>query len=160
MRATHVLARAASAIALAAFTLAPSACRPVRGTAARGFVELKDDPVYDFRAVAPEGVAVAARVVPTEGQSDVAFWERAVTLRMREIDGYALVEAKSAEAPGGASGRELVFGHDQDGKPYVYVVRVFVVGDKLLVVETGGSKDQMARFSSSIDWMIANLRIR
>jgi hypothetical protein len=127
---------------------------------ARGFVELKDDPTYDFRAVAPEGVAVAARAIKLEAPNDVAFWEHAVGLRMRELDGYALVEAKDVTGPGGAPGRELSFGHDEDNKPFVYLVRLFVVGDKLLVLEAGGSRDQMTRLAPSVDWMLARIRLR
>jgi hypothetical protein len=149
----------ASLFALLALALA--ACgRPVVGTPARGFVELKDDPSYDFRAVAPEGVAVAARVVKMETRNDVAFWEHAVTLRMREMDGYALMEAKDAQGPGGVPGRELVFGHDEEGKPFVYRVRVFVIGDKLLVEEAGGSREQMERAKQSVEWMLGQLRLR
>lgn len=146
---------------LAFLLLAVSACaRPVAATAARGFVEIKDDPVYDFRAVAPEGVAVAARVIKMETPNDVAFWERAVTLRMRELDGYALVEAKDARAPEGVAGRELVFGRDEDAKPFLYRVRLFVIGEKLLFVEAGGSKEQMEKLGPSVDWMLGQIRIR
>jgi hypothetical protein len=152
------VSRLPHAILLLALWLA--ACRPVTGTPARGFVELKDDPNYDFRAVAPEGVAVAARVVKMETPNDVAFWEHAVSLRMREMDGYALTEAKDTRGPGGMPGRELVFGHDEEGKPFVYRVRLFVVGDKLLVVEAGGSREQMKRLEPGVEWMLGQLKLR
>jgi hypothetical protein len=146
---------------LALALLSPAACsRPVAAPVARGFVEIKDDPNYDFRAVAPEGVAVAARVIKMETPNDVAFWERAVSLRMRELDGYALVEAKDVRGPDGAPGRELTFGHDEEGKPFVYRVRLFVMGEKLLFVEAGGSKDQIGKLGASVDWMLTQIRIR
>jgi hypothetical protein len=145
---------------LLSLALCLAACRPVAATPARGFVELKDDPNYDFRAVAPEGVAVAARVIKMETPNDVAFWEHAVGLRMREMDGYALIEAKDVRGPEGIPGRELLFGHDEDNKPFVYRVRMFVVGDKLLFVEAGGSREQMQKLAASVEWMLAQIRIK
>jgi hypothetical protein len=151
--------RILTAIALAVLALAGCG-KPIEARAARGFVELSDTGAYDFRAVAPEGVAVAARVVKLDEPTEVAFWERAVSLRMRELDGYALVEAKDVRAYDGSPGRELSFGHDEEGKPFVYRIRVFVIGDKLLVVEAGGSRDQMKAFASSVDWMLEQIRLR
>jgi hypothetical protein len=145
--------------ALAALSL--SACgAPLQGRAARGFVEVKDDPSYDFRAVAPEGVALAGRAVADPGAADVAFWERAVILRMREIDGYALLGAADVRAPDGSAGRELSFGHDEDGKPYLYRVRLLVVKGKLVVIETGGHRAEVEKLAPSIAWMMGQLRVR
>ena len=151
------------ALALALAVVGASAgCKPVAAHAAPGFVELADDANYDFRAVAPEGVAVAARVVKLTDKDpmDVAFWERSVGLRMRELDGYALLGAKDVGSADGVNGREMTFGHDEDGKPYVYRVRVFVVRGKLLVVEAGGSRDQMDRMASGVEWMLAQVKVR
>ena len=148
--------------ALAALALLAGCGRPVVARAAKGFVELHDDTTYDFRAVAPEGVAVAARVVPlaSTDPTDVAFWERAVTLRMREMDGYALTETRDVTGAAGMKGRELVFGHDEEGKPYVYRVRLFVVDGKLLVVEAGGSTEQVKKMAESVEWMLGQVRPR
>jgi hypothetical protein len=136
--------------------------RPVDAHAAPGFVELHDEGTYDFRAVAPEGAAVAARAVKLADTdpTDVAFWERSVALRMRELDGYALVGTKDVSGADGVRGRELTFGHDEDGKPYVYRVRLFVVGKRLLVVEAGGSREQMEKMGSGIDWMLGQVRVK
>jgi len=144
-------------IALALFGVACGS-RNMDAKPAPGFVELKDDPVYDFRAVAPEGVAVAARLVKLEEPQDVGFWERAVALRMRELEGYALVDTRDVKSLDGVAGRELIFGHDEQGKPYVYRVRLFAHKTKLLVVEAGGAKEQMDRFAQSVDWMLSQFK--
>ena len=158
MRARALLTVAALALA----TGAGAGCKPVAARAAAGFVELADDASYDFRAVAPEGVAVAARVVKLTDKDpmDVAFWERSVGLRMRELDGYALLGAKDVGSADGVTGREMTFGHDEDGKPYLYRVRVFVVGKKLLVVEAGGSREQMDRMATGVEWMLEQVKVR
>jgi hypothetical protein len=145
-----------------AFLAAGAGCKPVIARPAAGFVEIADDANYDFRAVAPEGVAVAARAVKLGDRDpmDVAFWERSVGLRMRELDGYALLGAKDVAGADGVHGREMTFGHDEDNKPYVYRVRVFVVGKKLLVVEAGGSREQMDRMAGAVDQMLAQIKVR
>jgi hypothetical protein len=148
---------------LLAAALAACGCgRPVDAHAAQGFVELHDDANYDFRAVAPEGAAVAARAVKLADTDpvDVAFWERSVALRMRELEGYALVSVKDVVGADGVSGRELTFGHDEDGKPYVYRVRVFVTRGRLLVVEAGGSREQMERLGPGVEQMLGNVRVK
>jgi hypothetical protein len=128
---------------------------------APGFVELKEEgSPYDFRAVAPEGVAVAVRAVSLDEPSDLGFWERAVALRMRELEGYALASSRDVKSADGLPGKELVFGHDEEGKPFLYRVRVFVDGKRLFVVEAGGAKEQMERFASSVDWMLGSVRFR
>ena len=130
--------------------------------AAPGFVELQTTANYDFRAVAPEGAAVAARAIKLADTDpvDVAFWERSVALRMRELDGYALLGATDVVGADGVKGRELTFGHDEDGKPYVYRVRVFVTRGRLLVVEAGGSREQMERLGTGVEWMLGNVRVK
>lgn len=147
-----------AALAITTFVGTTACGRRIDAKAAPGFVELKDDPSYHFRAVAPEGVAVAARVVHLDEPMDVAFWERAVGLRMRELEGYALLETKNVTARDGVAGRELVFGHDEQGKPYVYRVRLFTHDTQLLVVEAGGAKEQMDRFAAQVDWMLSMIR--
>jgi len=151
------------AVAVAIAVAAPILAGCGRGfdvKTAPGFVPIKDDnQAYDWRAVVPEGVAVAVRAVPAEDKTDVAFWERAVLLRTRELDGYALLHAADVRSADGTPGRELVFGHDEHGKPYVYRVRLLVRGSKLVVAEAGGAKDVMDKWQPSVDWMLASLRV-
>jgi hypothetical protein len=127
---------------------------------APGFVRLEaEQKPYDWRAVAPDGVAVALRVVPLEDRADLPFWTHAVTLRMRETGGYALVGEHEVRSRDGTTGTELVFGHDESGKPFVYRVRLFLGPKRLYVVEAGGTKEQMERYAASVDWMMASVKL-
>lgn len=127
---------------------------------APGFVKVDEkNAAYDFRAIAPEGVAVAVRAVDVDDKTDVAFWEHAVLLRTRELDGYALTASTDVKSADGTSGRELTFGHDEQGKPYIYRVRLFLHGKKLLVAEAGGAKENMEQYKSSVDWMLGSVRV-
>jgi hypothetical protein len=129
--------------------------------AAPGFVRVEhrsQDP-YDWRAIAPDGVAVAMRVVALRNSADLSFWTRALILRMREMDGYALISSRDVRSMNHTPGTELVFGHDESGKPFVYRVRLFLTTRRLFLIEAGGEKDLMERYATSIDWMLANVRV-
>lgn len=147
--------------ALAVLSLGSVACgKPYQVAAAPGFLKLQSEQEpYDWRAVAPDGVVVALRVVPTEEHADLGFWAHAVTLRMREMDEYALLSTHDVTSRDGTPGTELVFGHDENGKPFLYRVRLFVSGKRLFVVEAGGAKEQMDRYQASVDWMLASVRV-
>jgi hypothetical protein len=151
-------------VSAAFLVVATCACGGHRPTfhaeTAPGFVEVSEASPYDFRAVAPEGVAFAVRSVPLDGKTDLTFWTGAFSLRMRELDGYSLVSTQAVRANDGTPGEELVFDHDDEGKPFVYRVRLFVTRSRLLVVEAGGTDEQMKRWRSSVDWMLASVQAR
>jgi hypothetical protein len=121
-------------------------------------VELEDQsPPYEYRAIAPEGVVFAIRVVDTHDRGDLDFWTRATLLRMRQLNGYALLGTGDVKSHDGMPGRELRFGHDENGKPYLYSVRLYVAHGRLFIVETGGHRPVVERYQSSLDWMQASL---
>jgi hypothetical protein len=136
--------------------------RPFDVKTAPGFVELDNqEPQFGYRALAPEGVVVAVRVVDiNDDQSDVDFWTKAVTIRMRQLNGYALLGTKDATSLDGTKGKELTFGHDENGKPYLYRVRIFTAQSRLFVVEAGGQKDNMTKYQASVDWALASVRVQ
>lgn len=129
--------------------------------AAPGFVRLEraDVDLYDWRAVAPDGVVVALRVIALHHAADLGLWAYAVTLHMRETEGYALLARKDVRSLDRTPGVELVFGHDESGKPFTYRVRLFVTAGRLYLVEAGGPKEQMDRYGPSIDWMLGRVRV-
>jgi hypothetical protein len=153
--------RGAIVVAGALLALGSAACgRSYQIAAAPGFVKLENAQApYDWRAVAPDGVSVAMRVVPLDDRADLPFWTHAVTLRMREMNGYALMETRDVRSRDGTAGKELVFGHDESGRPFVYRVRLYLDDRRLFVVEAGGTKEQMDRYAASVDWMMATVKL-
>jgi hypothetical protein len=115
---------------------------------------------YEYRALAPEGVVMAARSIDTHDRGDLAFWARATTLRVKELEGYALLGVEDVHARDGTPGRELRFGHDESGKPYLYTVRLFVSRGRLVVLEAGGPRAEVERYHASLDWMMASVRVQ
>jgi hypothetical protein len=151
-----------ASLALTTFT---GCGRPFDVKTAPGFVELEDQQPYDYRAVAPEGVVVGIRAIKIEDKGDLSFWTRAVTLRMRQLNGYSLLTDAEATSNDGVKGKELTFGHDEQGKPYMYRVRLFIREGafmkprRLLVVEAGGTKELMDRYKSNVDWILSSLKV-
>ncbi len=162
MKPHHLLV----SLALAASTVGCG--RPFDIKTAPGLVELEDqEPAYSYRAITPEGVAVAVKVVELEkNQGDLAFWERATSLRMHQMNGYALLGEGDLKSRNGVAGHEMRFGHDESGKPYVYTLRIFLThkgwpsnGSRLFLVESGGPGEEVARYQRALDWMQASLAV-
>jgi hypothetical protein len=150
-------------IVIAALLLAATACgRPFKIKTPPGLLELDEkESDYAYRAVAPDGVVVAVRVVDTDDRGDLDLWSRAATLRMRQMNGYALLATTDVKSADGTPGKRLVFGHDEaGGKPFVYEVRLFVAQSRLFVLEAGGSKEQMDRYARSVEFMAGSLRVQ
>jgi hypothetical protein len=148
-------------VAGAALLALATACgRPFDVKTAPGLVELQhQEPDYQYRAISPEGVVMGVRVVDVDKQGDLEFWTRATTLRMRELEGYALLGAADVKSRDGRPGHELRFGHDEHGKPFLYTLRIFVGRGKLFLVETGGPKKEVEHYQGQLDWMQASLKL-
>lgn len=147
-------------LGFAAVTLLVAACgKPFDIKTAPGFVPLvhQSNYTYDYRATTPEGVVVAVRAID-EDRGDLAFWTQALTLQLRDVSGYALVETADVTARDGTKGKLLKLGHDEDNKPYTYWVSVFPARGKLYIVEAGGTKDAFDRSKPSVEWMLATLQ--
>jgi hypothetical protein len=160
-RTTRTSPRALAALAAVLSTLASGCGRPFEVETPAGFVELDNqEPAYDYRATTADGVVVAVRAIDAKGRRDLAFWEEAVTLEMRDVSGYALLERKDVRSLDGTPGRELRFGHDQNGKAYLYRVALFTAQDRLFVLEAGGARAAVERRRAELDGSIASFRAR
>lgn len=149
-------------VALVALSL--TACgRPFKVETAPGFVELDNQSSasdYAYRATTPEGVTFGVRVIEDEGRGDLAFWTQALTLQLRDVTGYALLESAEVKSRDGTPGRILKFGHDEDSKPYAYWVAVFMAQGRLFVVEAGATKEQMERQRAEVEWMLKSVKVK
>ncbi len=103
---------------------------------------------------------VAVRVVDDEKRGDLDFWTKALVLQLRDVSGYALLSAKDVTSLDGTKGKELRFGHDEDNKPFEYVLTVYLAQGRLFLVEAGGSKEQMDRARASVAWMQKSVKVK
>jgi hypothetical protein len=159
---TVAATRIPSVLALFVVLALSAGCgRPFRVNTAPGLVELENqEPAYDYRALAPEGVVVAVRAIDLDGRGDLDFWARATILRMRQLNGYALLATEDVKSRDGTPGRELRFGHDESGKTYLYTVRLFVAQGRLFVVEAGGPRSEVERYKGSLGWTMDSVKVR
>ncbi len=151
-------ALALSALALCALV---GCGRPFDVKTPPDMIELgSQDPPYAYRAMSPDGVVIAVRVVDDDRNTDLSFWQHAVELRMKELAGYALLAEREVVSGDGTKGKELRFGHDENGKPYLYDVRLFVAQGRVYAVEAGGSKAQMERYQKTVGWTLDNVKVK
>ena len=150
------------AIAALVGVLAAGCGRPFHVKTAPGFIELEGQTTegYLYRATTPDGVVLGVRVIEGEERGDLPFWVRSVTLQLRDIKGYALLDTVDTKSNDGTPGKKLRFGSDEGKRPYLYEVSIFRTTSRLFLVETGGPKEQVERTRASVDWMLATLRVR
>lgn len=150
-------------LAVLASALACACGRPFDIKTAPGFVELQNqEPAYAYRATTPEGVVAAVQVEDLEGDApgDLAFWTRAVTLQLRDMQGYALLESRDVKSADGTPGKQLRFGYDEGNKPFAYWITLYVSGKRLFLVQAGGAKAAVERYAQSLEWMNQSVRVR
>ncbi len=142
--------------------LAVGCGRPFYIKTAPGFVPLAHQSgyAYDYRATTPEGVVLAVRVIDDEDRGDLAFWSQALTLQLRDVSGYALLETSDVISRDGTKGKLLKLAHDEDNKPYAYWVGVFLAQGRLFIVEAGGAKDTFERAKPNVEWMLKTLKVK
>jgi hypothetical protein len=135
--------------------------RPFVPATPPGFVDMGTRyPDGEYRATTADGVVIGVRAWDNEPKGGLAFWSRALELRMRDTGGYALLDKRDVAARGGLTGVAMRFGHDEGKIPYVYTVALFVTDKKIYVLEAGGVKAEVIKQEAQIDWAIANLAPR
>lgn len=124
-----------------------------------GFVKLKDQELYDYRATTADGLVVAVRAIDNDPEGSLGFWARAVKDRMQRTAGYALIGERDVTNAQGVKGKQLRFGHDEASKPHLYYVTLFVTPSKIFLLEAGGTQEQMQRRRAQLDWSVKNFHI-
>jgi hypothetical protein len=136
-----------------------TACTNFTAVTPRGFVELDDQELYDYRATSADGLVVAVRELDNEPRGELEFWARAIENQLRERGGYALLEARAVKSKDGIPGKQLRFGHDEGKTPHLYYLAVFVTPKTIQLVEIGGTKELMQKNATETDWVVANFSV-
>lgn len=149
--------------ALVLFFLVVACGKPFKVQTAPGFVELEkqQDWAYQYRATSPEGVVFAVKTIDVdESKGDLDFWTKAVTLQLRDVQGYSLLDTKDTTSLDGTKGKTLRFGHDEDGKPFEYWLTLYLAQSRLFLVEAGGAQAHFERFKPSVEWMEKSVAVK
>jgi hypothetical protein len=163
VKVTRFATRIFALAALAALTGAVTGCgRPLNVKTAPGFVELREQSDFAYRATSPDGVVFGVRVIDDEARGDLSFWTHALTLQMHDVDGYALLETRDVTSKDGTPGKLLRFGHDEGNKPFAYWLGVYMAQGRLFVAEAGGAKAALddGEKSQRVERMFASLELR
>jgi len=138
-------------------TLSLGCGRPFEPATPPGFVDLGDRYGEDeYRATTAEGLVLGVRAFENDPEGDLAFWAQVLENKMRESGGYALLGKNDVKARNGLSGVRMRFGHDEGKKPHLYQLTVFVDEDYVYLLEAGGSKAEIERQQTQIDWAVRN----
>jgi hypothetical protein len=105
-----------------------------------GFVELKPVGAYSYRAVSADGAVILVRSVENPKQGTLAFWTQAVKNELVASRGYTLDGESAVKTKGGLAGTELTMRTHLEGVEYLYVVTLFVRGNRVVIVEATGPK--------------------
>lgn len=119
------------------------------------FVRLDDNAQerdgYEMRAVTNDGVVLAMQVIDHKVEGSLAFWTEAVTRRIRDAQGYALLGTEEVHAASGEPGNLVRFGRDIRGATYRYTVAIYVTADHIFIAEAGGREDAYVPLEGSIE---------
>lgn len=147
-------------VALAAGSVACG--RPFDVKTAQGFVELREqqEQGYAYRATTPEGVVFAVRIVEDPEQADLEFWAKAVTLELREVQGYALLSDEAVTSADGTRGRRLRLARELDKETLDYWVSLYLAQGRLFVIESGARREQFEQAKAGVLAMEQSVKVR
>ena len=149
------------AFSLLAAVLAAALCACTSFTAVtpKGFVELDDQELYDYRATSADGLVIAVRELDNEPEGELDFWAKAVENQLRNHGGYALLETREVKSKDGVTGRQFRFGHDEGKTPHLYYLAVFVTEDTIQIIEIGGTKELVTTHAAEVDSAVTNFSV-
>lgn len=150
------------ALSLALLAIGTGCGRPFDVKTGNDFAELRkqDEEGYAYRAMTPEGVAVSVRVMPNDEKADLGFWAKAITLKLREQDGYALLGEEDVKSKNGTPGRRLRLAREEDKKTYDYRVTIYLAQSRIYVVESGGAREAFAKAQPTVEQMEASVAVQ
>lgn len=146
-------------LTLAASALLLAGCPSLSLHPPQDFVLLEPSRGYTLRATNAEGVVLAVRELDNDPQGTLTFWSNAVGGRLRALRGYVPMGEEPVTAASGQTGRRLSFTRAEGEQPYAYGVSVFVIDDRVVVVEEGGRLDDVQRSREALDLALGSLRL-
>jgi hypothetical protein len=116
---------------------------------------------YDYRATTADGVVLAGRVLDYDEDrgGGLQFWTDAIKLRLKAVGGYALLQEQDIATHSGIKGKQLRFGHDENRGAYQYWITLFIDGDDLVVLETGGPEAGVKAHEADVMKALTGVRL-
>ncbi len=97
---------------------------------------------YEARGVSADGMVVAVRLEDNAENGTLAFWTEAIERQLASRN-YTLAKTENVTSDAGLDGTLMTLNTDRGGRPYTYLVAVFVktslIDDgEVLIAEAGG----------------------
>ena len=136
-----------------------AACTSFTAVTPKGFVELDDQELYDYRATTADGLVIGVREMDNDPEGELDFWARAIENQLRNNGGYALLETREVKSKDGVTGKQFRFGHDEGKTPHLYYIAIFVTPDTIQILEIGGTKELVTKHAAEVDFAVANFAV-
>lgn len=110
-----------------------------------GYIEVKDQQRYDFKAVSPRNNVIALKSRPNESRdADLDFWAKAVEYQKVEIDGMKLAGRERIKSGHGLDGVLFDFESGEGQTKITYLVALYVTPTRIVTVEATGPTESIA----------------
>jgi hypothetical protein len=126
------LLRAAALLPLALVLVLAAGCStpPIRADLPDSFLELERSP-HEFKAVAADNsILWVERFEPPGTGQNLAFWIESLRQDLVTNRGYTLLAESPIQSRDGIPGHEMTLEAFTKGRPYRYLIAVFVAGSK------------------------------
>ena len=123
--------------------LAPALVLVVSGCSAidppDGYVKVRDQQMYDLKAVSAHGNVIALKSRPNEDRSaGLEFWSQAVEYQKVDLDGMKLAGKEPIKSKSGLDGVLLNFEAGEGQAKTTYLVGLYVTPMRIYTVEATG----------------------
>lgn len=147
---------------LAALSVLTACGKPFEVKTGADFAELpgQSGAGFDYRATTPEGVAVSVTSMEDREKADLSFWTKAITLKLHDQDGYALLGEEAVKDKNGTPGRRLRFAREEDKKKFDYRVTIYRAQGRIFLVESGGPHEAFSKAESAVVAMESSVAVR
>lgn len=114
------------------------------------FVPVERCEPYTIKAVSADGVVLAQRTEDNPKNGTLEFWAAAIGNQLSAREGYTLADNVAVTSESGVPGRLMTYDALRSGAAFKYLLAVFVKGDKVIVVESGGRAEAVTRLLPQI----------
>ncbi len=130
---------------------------PYQMTTPEGFKKYERS--RDFKYITPDGVMLKAREVDNYPRADLPFWTQALRRHLEER-GYAFSAEKSFRTAAGREGATLTFLLPHGAEDWVLSVTLFVVAERLVLIEAAAPYSRFAPREAAIAAALATFEPR
>lgn len=106
-----------------------------------------------FRAVSPDNVVYRIKAVATKEKTDLDFWKTALETYYKK-SGYLIIRQnpiKASKVPG----ESFVLANTYAGRDYTYMLNVFVVDGKVMLIEAAGENKVFEKYQQILQQTVA-----